>query len=354
MLVGPNGVGKTNVVEALRYISTLSSHRVTADAPLCRLGTPAAIVRCEVISRGQPLLLEVAINSGRANQLQISGSPVRARDLVGQLRSVMFGPEDLRIVKGDPSDRRDFLDELLIQRAPRYLAVKADYDRVVRQRASLLKSIAATKSSASRDAALTTMDVWNEQLATHGASLTFGRLKLLGELQAPLREKYASIAPGSACDVRYEARTLTDTQRDLPACSIADLSQLILDAIAATQEAEIARGVSLVGPHRDDLHLSINDMPAKTHASHGESWSLALSLRLASYEVLRTIGDAAGDPILILDDVFAELDTARRAALAHAARDAEQVFITAAVPQDVPKFVDAHYFAVSPGTVNPV
>lgn len=351
VLVGPNGIGKTNIAEAIRFSSTLSSHRVASDAPLCRSGATSAVIRTSIQRSDQQRRLEIAVNVGRANQLQVNGGALRPKEFVGLLRTVMFGPEDLRIVKGDPSDRRDFVDELLVQRAPRYLGVKADYDRVVKQRTTLIKTIGLAKSAAARSAALQTLDVWNEQLAELGAALTYGRLRLLAETAGPTAAAYCDISAGSGSSLRYLARSLDQSFADeVP--SVADLTQLLSAATMTMQEAEITRGVTLVGPHRDDVMLEINGLPARTHSSHGESWSLALALRLGAFDVLRGMGDDGGDPVLILDDVFAELDSTRRDALSKVAQDAEQVFVTAAVEHDVPEFDGAVYYAVTPGEVH--
>lgn len=351
MLVGPNGIGKTNIAEAIRFSSTLRSHRVANDAPLCRSGESTAVVRTTVQRSDQQRRLEIAVNLGRANQLQVNGNGLVPKDFVGLLRTVMFGPEDLRIVKGDPSDRRDFIDEFLVQRAPRYLGVKADYDRVVKQRTTLLKTIGLTKSSTARTSALQTLDVWNDQLADLGASLTYGRLRLLAETSGPTAAAYSDISAGSASSLSYLARSLDESFTDeVP--TVSDLARLLSAAMTTVQEAEIARGVTLVGPHRDDVMLEINGLPARTHSSHGESWSLALALRLGAFEVLRGMSDDGGDPVLILDDVFAELDSTRRNALSKVAQGAEQVFITAAVEHDVPDFDGADFYAVSPGEIH--
>lgn len=352
VLVGPNGVGKTNIAEAVGYVSTLNSHRVAADLPLIHKDAEQAILRA-TFSRGQrQIQLEIAINHGRANRLQVSGSPVRAADFISQLQTVVFAPEDLALVKGDPSDRRKYLDEVLVARAPRYHSVKSDYDRVVKQRTTLLRSIAGTRGSSSRADAESTLSVWDDNLVTHGASLLFGRLSLLNEIEGLVSQAYEHVAPGKSAGIAYLPRSFSEvaSDADLPRDRQA-LEELLRKEISLRRSEEIARGVTVVGPHRDDVLLTIGELPAKAYASHGECWSMALSLRLAAFELMRSLDDSAGDPVLILDDVFAELDSTRRQALARVAMNAEQTIITAAVAADVPAELAAQQFVVTPGQV---
>lgn len=352
VLVGPNGVGKTNVVEAVGYVSTLSSHRVAADLPLIRQGADHAIVRASAIRGGRDVGLEISINAGRANRLQVSGSPVRSGDFISQLQTVTFAPEDLALVKGDPADRRRFLDDVLIARAPRYHSVKADYERVVRQRTTLLRTISGTRGAASRSDAESTLAVWDEQLVSNGASLLFGRLSVLNEIEPLVAQAYEHVAPGKSASISYVPRSFADLNEhsQLPR-DRNELEELLRKEIERRRSEEVARGVTVVGPHRDDVLLMIGELPAKAYASHGECWSMALSLRLASFELMRGLDDVAGDPVLILDDVFAELDATRRAALAKVAMGAEQVLVTAAVLDDVPDELQAAHFRVTPGQV---
>jgi DNA replication and repair protein RecF len=341
VLVGPNGVGKTNLVEAAGYLATLGSHRVATDAPLVRRGAERAVVRGLVVHQGRELAVELEIAPGRANRARVNRAPVaRPRDVLGILRTVLFAPEDLALVRGDPGERRRFLDDLLVSRYPRYAAVRADYDRVLRQRSALLKT-------ARNGGDLRTLDVWDGHLARHGAALLAGRLELVAGVAPLAVDAFAEVAPTSeAIAVAYRA----SLEGELPA-GADELEPLLLDAMARLRRQEVERGVCLVGPHRDDLELRLGDGPAKGYASHGESWALALALRLASYRLL-----CADDvePVLVLDDVFAELDARRRSALAAVARRAEQVLITAAVAEDVPEGLDGDRFAVSGGTVRPV
>lgn len=332
ILVGRNGQGKTNVAEAIRYLSHLSSHRVSADQALVRSGAEVALVRADVSRAGRDVRFEVQINPGRANRLQIAGSPRRPRDFTGLLRTVLFAPEDLDLVKGEPSDRRRFIDDLLTQRQPRYSATRADYERIVRQRTNLMKTAAlARRNGASPASILGTLAVWDENLARTGAELMAGRLRLLDELSGPVRDSYHQLSAGGGVSVSY-ASGIGGAPDSLPR-EEQDLERMLADAIAARRAEEMDRGVTLVGPHRDDIALRIGNLPAKGYASHGECWSMALSLRLASLELLRE----DDDPVLILDDVFAELDERRRSALAEIAGGVEQVLVTAAVPGDVPK-----------------
>jgi DNA replication and repair protein RecF len=341
VLVGPNGVGKTNLVEAAGYLATLGSHRVATDAPLVRRGAQRAIVRGLVVHHGRELAVELEIAPGRANRARVNRAPVpRPREVLGILRTVLFAPEDLALVRGDPGERRRFLDDLLVSRHPRYAAVRSDYDRVLRQRSALLK----TARAGARGGDLGTLDVWDGHLARHGAALLAGRLELV-EAIAPLAvEAFAEVAPTSdPIALTYR----TSVEGELPRTA-AELEALLLDELARVRRQEVERGVCLVGPHRDDLVLQLGEGPAKGYASHGESWALALALRLASYRLL-----CADDvePVLVLDDVFAELDARRRSALAAVARRAEQVLITAAVAEDVPDGLDGVRFAVGGGNV---
>ena len=327
VLLGPNGVGKTNLVEAVGYLATLGSHRVATDAPLIRRGAARAVVRGLVVHAGRELGVELEITAGKANRARVNRAPVaRPRDVLGILRTVLFAPEDLALVRGDPSERRRFLDDLLVARFPRYAAVRADYERVLRQRSALLKT-------ARSGGDLRTLDVWDGHLAEHGAALLAGRLELVTALAPLAAEAFAEIAPSSE-PIAAEYRCSLDGEL---APDPAELEQRLLAAFAQVRRQEVERGVCLVGPHRDDLELRLGPGPAKGYASHGESWALALALRLASYRLLQA-DDV--EPVLILDDVFAELDVRRREALAAVAKRAEQVLVTAAVADDVPAGLD--------------
>ncbi|PZG16571.1 DNA replication/repair protein RecF [Nonomuraea aridisoli] len=385
--VGPNGQGKTNLVEALGYVATHSSHRVANDAPLVRQGATRAIVRCAVHRDDRRALIELEINPGRANRARLNRSPVsRARDVVGLLRTVLFAPEDLALSKGDPSERRRFLDDLLVARTPRFAGVRADYDRVLKQRGALLRTAAQARRGArsprrqERDSGfaaagagdvLSTLEVWDAHLARHGAELLRGRLELIEALRPLVAGSYAALAPSSApATLAYRSslstgvdageggqeaevpgeRGSSDTQT-LSTDLGKTLEDRLRERLLEVRQSELERGVTLVGPHRDDLILGLGDLPARGYASHGESWSFALALRLAAYDLLRADG---GDPVLILDDVFAELDSQRRRRLAEMVAPAEQVLITAAVPDDVPGELTGSRFDVAEGSVTRV
>ena len=331
VFVGPNGYGKTNLVEALWYSSTLGSHRVATDAPLVRVGAQRAVVSTIVVNDGRECAIDLEIAAGRGNKARLNRSPVRSpREVLGVLRAVLFAPEDLALVRGDPGDRRRYLDDLAAVRRPRVAAIRADYDKVLRQRTALLKSASGARFRGDRGA-LDTLDVWDGHLATHGAELMAARMTLVNELAPEVQKSYQLLAPASRpASISYRASIDVEPDHvDVEALRVA-----LLDKMAARRDAELERGVCLVGPHRDDLELRLGEQLAKGFASHGESWSLALALRLAAYELLRAEGS---DPVLLLDDVFAELDTARREALAAAAASAEQVLVTAAVVDDVPR-----------------
>jgi DNA replication and repair protein RecF len=440
-LLGPNGQGKTNLVEAAAYVATLGSHRVATDAPLVRSGAERAILRAAVTSGAHDSLVEIEINPGRANRARLNRAPVtRPRQVLGVLRTVLFAPEDLALVKGDPEQRRRFLDDLLVASAPRYAGVRADYERVLRQRTALLKSLrghpgrtgrvgarAYARAGTARDAghdeggpdsvgqngrarggadqasagqdgappdgaaqdgtirdgaprdgttqddtgrggapqngrqsgltgpAARTLDVWDEHLATAGAELLAARIALTATLRPLVARSYGAVAGAEAVEAGISYRQslripgLSGTAEPAePAADAARLADGLREALAAVRGEELERGVCLVGPHRDDLELRIGDLPARGYASHGESWSMALALRLSAFEALRDGGD---DPVLLLDDVFAELDTGRRERLAGLVAGAEQVLVTAAVPADVPAALHGARFDVGGGRV---
>ncbi len=328
VFVGSNGFGKTNLVEALWYCATLGSHRVATDAPLIRAGADRAVVSAIVVNEGRELAVDIEIAAGRANKARLNRSPVRStREVLGAVRAVLFAPEDLALVRGDPGERRRYLDELATVRRPTIAGVRADYDKVLRQRTALLKSAAGSRLR-SDPGVLDTLDVWDGHLATHGAQLMAARIDLVNQLSPEVEKAYQVLAPSShPAAIGYRTGIEYDSE------NTDDLEAALLAALARRRDAELERGMCLVGPHRDDLELRLGEQPAKGFASHGESWSFALALRLAAYELLRAEGS---EPVLILDDVFAELDTARRSALAGVAAGAEQVLVTAAVGEDIP------------------
>ncbi|MET4095302.1 DNA replication/repair protein RecF [Arthrobacter sp. UYCu712] len=373
VLVGSNGIGKTNLMEAIGYLATLSSHRVSTDAPLLRFGTERALIRARLVRGEQSTVLEFEINAGRANRARINRSnPVRARDILGICQTVLFAPEDLALVKGDPANRRRFLDELLVSLMPRHAATRSDYDRVLKQRNALLKSARAGKFTAGHEA---TLDVWDQHMARAGASLLHARLELVERLRPHLNSAYAQLTDGSKEAGAVYRSTLQDmieddgaaspaglaapdgtaaaAVEDLRLLSVDELTDRYIQAFAASRRKEVERGISLVGPHRDELELVLGQAPAKGYASHGETWSMCLSLRLASYYVMlddaRTGGSA---PILILDDVFAELDVQRRRKLAAIVSGAEQVLVTAAVEDDIPVELTGRRVKVIPGGID--
>jgi len=348
--VGPNGQGKTNLVEAIGYLATLGSHRVASDAPLVRAGAGAAVVRAAVEHGERRQTVEMEINPGRANRARINrSSQVRPRDVLGIVRTVLFAPEDLALVKGDPGERRRFLDELVTARSPRMAGVRSDYDRVLRQRNTLLKSAAMARRHGGRGMDLSTLDVWDEHLAQTGAELLAHRLDLVAGVEPLAGKAYGQLAPGGG-PVALEYRSAVVPDGEVP--SREELAALLTAELAAGRKQEIERGVTLVGPHRDDLLLKLGELPAKGYASHGECWSYALALRLASYELLRAEGArGGGDPVLVLDDVFAELDASRRDRLAELVAPGEQVLVTAAVGDDVPGVLAGARYAVSGGRV---
>lgn len=332
VFVGSNGFGKTNLVEALWYCASLSSHRVATDAPLIRSGADRGIISVIVVNDGRELAVDLEVVTGRANKARLNRSPVRsARDVLGALRAVMFAPEDLALVRGEPGERRRYLDDLATQRRPRIAGVRADYDRVLKQRTALLKS--ATGGRWRQDpGVISTLEVWDAQLTQHGAELVAARLELIAELAPEVVGAYHCLAPASRpAAIGYRSGVAAITEG--AAGTVADIETALRDELSVRRTAELERGVCLVGPHRDDLELRLGDQPAKGFASHGESWSMALALKLAAYRMLSEDGS---EPVLLLDDVFAELDASRRRALAAAVADAEQVLVTAAVAEDIP------------------
>ncbi|WP_405999721.1 DNA replication/repair protein RecF [Streptomyces sp. NBC_00829] len=347
--VGANGQGKTNLVEAVGYLATLASHRVSSDAPLVRAGADRAVIRAAVTQGERSQLIELELNPGKANRARINrSSQVKPRDVLGIVRTVMFAPEDLALVKGDPGERRRFLDELITARSPRMAGVRSDFERVLRQRNTLLKSAALARRHGGRGMDLSTLDVWDQHLARAGAELLAQRIDLIAALQ-PLADKaYEQVAPGGgpiALEYRSSAGDVGGVHgRDA-------LYERLLGALAEMRKQEIERGVTLVGPHRDELVLKLGQLPAKGYASHGESWSFALALRLASYDLLRAEGN---EPVLVLDDVFAELDARRRERLAELVAPGEQVLVTAAVDDDVPGVLAGARYVVEDGAVERV
>jgi len=360
VFVGSNGQGKTNLAEAIAFLATLGSHRVSSDAPLVREGKDAAFVRARLAHGERRITLEAQINRQGSNKTRIGGAPVKPAELPRHAHVVLFAPEDLQIVRGDPSARRRFMDQLLVQRMPRMSGVLADYERVLRQRNALLKS---ARARGIRGDALTTLDVWDDKLVGLGSELVVARRRLAAELADPVRAAYTAIA---GADHRPEldwSLSITgatpdddDGAEDAAASTLsvgadaASVSVVFRQALAARRSQELDRGVTLVGPHRDDLVLRVRGLPVKGYASHGESWSVALSLRLASAELLRAESQT-GDPVVILDDVFAELDADRRTRLAGLVADYEQVIVTAAVEADVPAELRASVVRVRAGRI---
>ena len=331
--IGDNGSGKTNIAEALIYLSFLSSHRVSSNAPLITLGSQQAIIRAEIERDDRVLQIDLEINATKANRARINGNPTRSqREILGACQIVYFSPEDLDLVRGEPGTRRDFLDRLLITRAPRLAGVISDYERVIKQRNALLKTRASTSA----------LVPWNEQLIKFGAQLTAERISLIEALNPWVSKNYANLNEVKPASIAYKCSTEGVTNNT-------DINiEVLTQRLEEVAYQEIGRGVSLIGPHRDDLHLQLGDFPAKGYASHGESWSMAISLRIGSFNLLKSEGT---EPILILDDVFAELDTSRRNQLMAVTQLAEQTIITAAVESDLPKDLLTEKFYVTPGVV---
>ena len=343
VLVGPNGVGKTNLLEAIGYLATLGSHRVGQDTALIRAGAASAVIRAAVRRAGRRLLVDVELRPGSGVRGRVNGAPVpRARDLLGVVRATVFAPEDLGLVRGDPEERRRFLDTLATQRLPRYHGSRQDYDRVLRQRNTLLRSAGGRLPPS----ALATLEVWDEKLASAGAEIWSERLRLVAALTPRVELAYQRLAGrDDEVDVAYVSSVAGTVGLDPDP---AKLAQALRERLVADRTREVERGITLSGPHRDDLSLALRGLPARTHASHGEAWSLALALRLGSHRLLTEEGE---EPVLLMDDVFAELDRQRRDRVAEAALAAEQTIVTAAVAEELPPQLDAAVFHVEPGSV---
>ncbi|MHA7209235.1 DNA replication/repair protein RecF [Arthrobacter sp. MDT1-65] len=368
VFVGPNGVGKTNIVEAVGYLATLSSHRVSSDKPLIRFGEDRAIIRGRFVRGTQRTGVEVEINAESGNRARINrANPVRARDAAGILKTVLFAPEDLTLVKGDPSGRRRYLDDVMVSLLPHQSALRADYERVLKQRNALLKSArAAGRFSTGHEA---TLDVWDQHLAEAGARLLSARLLLVDHLRPHVQRAYQELTDGSkVTDITYISSVsssmdlaVDDDAADSAHAGTADglrelalpaLTELFTASLLRHRKKELDRGLSLVGPHRDELGLLLGGAPVKGYASHGETWSMALALRLASYYLLLEEDHTpGGGPVLILDDVFAELDAQRRTRLAAIVAPAEQVLVTAAVGDDIPAALLGRQIRVIPGAL---
>jgi DNA replication and repair protein RecF len=354
VFVGRNGEGKTNLVEAVGYLATMSSHRVSSDAPLVRHGAAQAVVRAALRRGDRELLVEIEVNPGRANRVRVNRAPLpRPRELIGVVKTVLFAPEDLALVRGDPTERRRFLDDLLVSRTPRLAGVRSDYDRVLKQRNALLKT-----ARLARGDALATLDVWDGHLVDLGSQLLAARLRLVADLAPHVARAYADVAGAGAAAAGLGYASTVPLAGDgdpVPAATalpaVEELAEGLRERLAERRRDEVDRGMTLVGPHRDDLVIRLGAAPAKGFASHGESWSLALALKLATFALFRADGE---EPILVLDDVFATLDADRRAALAAVARSAEQTLITAAVLEDVPGELRGAVVRVGGGTAEPL
>jgi DNA replication and repair protein RecF len=361
LIYGSNGQGKTNLVEALNFFAALDSHRVAGHTPLIQQGKSTAIISLELSHENRDLLLEYEINADSSNRARLNRSEVaKPKDILGYLNSVIFAPEDLDIVKRDPSNRRAFLDQLIVQFNPRMHGVYADYDRVLKQRNTLLKSARATSTKGD---SLSTLNAWDQALVKNGVEIIAARVAITEKLSLPLVTNYQNIAKRNNEPYMFIRSSVVEssklyqddleTQDALTTTKKEEISGLFQQKLSMLRPKELERGITLVGPHRDDLQLNLGSLPAKGYASHGESWSYTLSLKLASLEILKS-ESKLGDPILILDDVFAELDKDRREKLSDIVQQNEQVLITAAVIEDVPGNLLANKFEVESGRVSHV
>lgn len=360
VFLGSNGVGKTNIVEAIDYTANLASHRVSQDSPLVRVGAERAYIRTRTVRGSQQTVMEFELAPGKSNRVRINrAAPVRAREALGVTHTVLFSPEDLQLVKGEPAGRRRFLDDLAVALRPAVAGYRADYERVLRQRNSLLKSIRSRRPSAEED--LHTLEVWNRLLAEAGSHLLQARLRVLAQLLPQLQRAYGELTDGSkTASTVYESSVFPPISSAVLSraalMGVDDIREAMLRSFAEKRSEELERGVTLVGPHRDELVLELGGIPVRGYASHGESWSYALALKLAAWYVHLADNPAPGaSPILILDDVFAELDSARRHRLGSIVADAEQVLVTCAVANDLPEELgDYQLIRVEPGTAEVV
>ncbi|MEI7419775.1 MAG: DNA replication/repair protein RecF [Actinomycetes bacterium] len=358
LFVGKNGQGKTNLAEAIFYCATLTSHRVSGYQPLIKQSETQAIIRLLAGFEDRENLLELELNTDGANRARVNKSDInRIRDVLGYVNAVIFSPEDLDIVKRDPGNRRAFIDELLIQLTPRLAGVYSDYERVLKQRNTLLRT---SKNLPANSPGLSTLDSWDESLVKIGSEIIASRHEIIQRMIPHLKDAYAAIAdekndPNISIRSSLLAKSIVEPELEVDGVYLetnnrAEIEELFRVKLLEVRPKELERGVTLVGPHRDDLVLFLGTLPAKGYISHGESWSYALALKLASAALLRK-DSRAGDPVLILDDVFAELDLIRRSRLANLIADNEQVIITAAVAEDVPSELRASRFVVLAGTV---
>ena len=334
IFVGKNGEGKTNIAEAILYLTFLSSHRASGNTPLIKLGNQSAYIRAKVKYPEREILLELEINSDKANRAKVNQNQVRSqKEIFGIVQTIYFSPEDLDIVRGDPGERRRFIDQLLTLRSPRIAGVISDYERAVKQRNSLLKT------RASKDA----LNPWDKQVAELGGELITLRMLALDELKPIFNQVYKDISDTKPAEIVYKSSI------ENPSINQSENSEKIMERLVNNRGAELDRGLTLTGPHRDDLLLILGDHLVKGYASHGESWSIALSLKLATYNLLKSDGLS---PILILDDVFSELDEERRERLAKISKSADQTIITVAVENDLPKSITGTKYLVRAGVVN--
>ncbi len=333
IFLGRNGEGKTNIVESILYLAFLSSHRTSGDLPLIKLGESAAYTRAKIQEPDREILVELEINGEKANRARINQNPTRSqKEIFGLIQCIYFSPEDMDLVRGDPTERRRFIDQIITLRSPRLAGVISDYERSLRQRNALLKTRANGAS----------LEPWDQQVAKFGAEIIAARTSLLVEFVPFFSKIYAGISQEKSAHITYKSSI------ENPSTNPAENYRTIIQKMGEIRGQELDRGLTLVGPHRDDLLLHLGDHLVKGYASHGESWSIALSLKLASYDLLVSEGTK---PILILDDVFSELDEERRNQLIALAKSAEQTFITVAVEADLPKDLNGATYYVKNGSV---
>jgi len=349
LIIGENGEGKTNLVEAIGYVSTLESHRVAGYQSLIHKNQSSSQLSAKVSHQGRDLMVGVELNKDSPNRFFLNGSQrKKTSEILGLIRTVTFAPEDLDLIRRDPSDRRAFMDSSLVQLKPRLAGVKSDYDRVLKQRNALLKSARSVKNPD-----LGTLDIWDDQLVALGTELTIERLSLVAQLEPLIKDFYAKLS-ASKEEVRLrlvsavgadEGENFADIEPDAKA-----YANDFYQRLETLRDRELERGITLAGPHRDELVIEKAGLLAKSHASQGEAWSLALGLKLALGSVSRKNSDL-GDPILLLDDVFAVLDKGRRQRLLEFVTDYEQVFITAADQAMAPQLDWAAELSVSKGVI---
>lgn len=340
IIKGRNGLGKTNLVEAIEVLSTGTSHRVSSSLPLVERGRSKATVRARIQGGEDPTDYELTITTKGAKRGRINGGPsLYMRDMVGKVPCVTFSPDDQRMVSGEPLVRRSFLDEAGALLDPDYFRSRQNFAHIAQQRSALLKQLLkqGDRGTDQRNAVLSGLEIWTGQFIQAGLDLTRRRMSLVAALAGPFETLYSDLAgPGQEANLDYVPSL--DEIRDQNGSESA-VEEAISEHFQRIYPGEVARGTNLIGPQRDDLVFGLNGMQAREFASNGEMWTLALALRLALFEVI--VQTKQVRPIVVLDDVFAQLDEGRRSQILAFAGDQDQVLITVAADGDIPSLDEA-------------